>query len=81
LEYGEIFGINRHPSRPSKLSQTVSTKPAELHFAWMGRAALELGDPQEAQSALLRAVHLEHRGSHHTPAGGMLRSLGMDDQD
>ncbi len=47
-------------------------------FAWLGRVALELGDQPEAEASLRRAVHLEHQGSHPTPAGGMLRSLGMD---
>src|SRR5438034_2209693 len=29
-EYGGIFGISRHPSRPSELSQQMSTKAGEL---------------------------------------------------
>jgi len=33
FEYGAIFGINRHPSRPSKLSRQMSTKPGELQLA------------------------------------------------
>lgn len=49
-------------------------------FAWIGRAALELGDEREAEAALRRAVDLERRGSHRTSAGGMLRSLGMADR-
>ena len=44
-------------------------------FAWMGRAALELGDQAEAEAALRRAVKLERRGSHATPAGDLLRSF------
>lgn len=50
-------------------------------FAWMGRAALELGEEREAEVALRRAVKLERRGSHHTPAGGLLRSLEMGGED
>lgn len=50
-------------------------------FAWMGRAALELGEGREAEAALRRAVKLERRGSHHTPAGGLLRSLELGDDD
>jgi len=44
-------------------------------FAWMGRTALELGDDDEARAALSRAVRLERKGSHHTPAGKVLRTL------
>lgn len=44
-------------------------------FAWMGRAALELGDEDEAATALRHAVRLEQEGSHRTPAGSVLRSL------
>lgn len=44
-------------------------------FAWLGRAALELGDRTEAETALREAVRLEGDGSHRTPAGGVLRSL------
>src|SRR5438445_4695943 len=31
-EYGGIFGISRHPSRPSELSQQMSTKAGELQL-------------------------------------------------
>lgn len=44
-------------------------------FAWMGRAALELGDLDEARKALKRAVRLERAGSHPTPAGRVLKSI------
>lgn len=44
-------------------------------YAWLGRAALELGDTCEATSALRRAVRLERAGSHATPAAGMLEAL------
>lgn len=44
-------------------------------FAWMGRAALELGDEDEAATALRNAVRLERKGSHRTPAASVLRSL------
>lgn len=44
-------------------------------FAWMGRAALELGDEDEALTALRQAVGLERRGSFRTPAGSVLRSF------
>ncbi|MGI9099895.1 MAG: hypothetical protein ACR2H2_15630, partial [Solirubrobacteraceae bacterium] len=44
LEYDGVFGIDRHPSRPSKLSQQVSTKPGELQITsiqWVGFALTE----------------------------------------
>lgn len=44
-------------------------------FAWMGRVALELGDEDEARTALGQAVRLERKGSHRTPAGKVLRAL------
>lgn len=44
-------------------------------FAWLGRAALELGDRAEALTALRRAVRLERAGSHRTPAARVLRAL------
>ncbi|MEJ7784891.1 MAG: tetratricopeptide repeat protein [Solirubrobacteraceae bacterium] len=50
-------------------------------FAWLGRAALELGDRGEAETALRRAVRLERQGSHRTPAARALRSLTTDTED
>ena len=50
-------------------------------FAWLGRAALELGEEQEAMRALRHAVKLERRGSHRTPARSMLRALDLTDGD
>jgi tetratricopeptide (TPR) repeat protein len=44
-------------------------------WAWLGRAALEVGALTEAQPALRRAVSLERRGSYATPAPRVLRSL------
>jgi tetratricopeptide (TPR) repeat protein len=71
-----LYELERYREAYAHLRLYTELAPhAAWNWCWFGKAALAIGETQEARSALKRAVELTAQGDHETDAPELLAAL------